>query len=260
MCTKTVHLEVVSDLSSQALLGALRRFICRCGCPSDISSDNSKNLTGLANQLKSLFDIFKSTPVQEYVASQFIRWHFILLYSHYFGGIWEAAVKQTMNQLLRACRAAVHNFEELQTLLCQVETCLNSRPLVPVSSDPSYVRVLTPGHFLIGSPLLEIPNSDHEGDLLLTSRWHLIQTIKQNFWKRSTRDYFHHLQRRARWIRLDPELQVGDLVVIHENTRPLLTWHKRNVPRIGWTCSSGSHSHSRWRYQTVNVTRLIIYI
>ncbi|CAL1275218.1 unnamed protein product [Larinioides sclopetarius] len=97
----------------------------------------------------------KLNSFQEYVASQFIRWHFIPPYSPHFGGIWEAAVKQTKNHLLRACRSAVLNFEELSTLLCQVEACLNSRPLVPVSSDPTDVRALTPGHFLIGCPMLD---------------------------------------------------------------------------------------------------------
>ncbi|GBN19258.1 hypothetical protein AVEN_169971-1 [Araneus ventricosus] len=128
VCTKAVGLEVVSDLSSQALLAALLRFISRRGCPSDIYSNNGKNFTGLENQLKALFDILKYTPVQEYAASQFIRWHFIPPYSPHFGEIWEAAVKQTKNRLLRACRAAVLNFEELSTLLCQVEAFLNSRP------------------------------------------------------------------------------------------------------------------------------------
>ncbi|GBM70280.1 hypothetical protein AVEN_63925-1 [Araneus ventricosus] len=178
----------------------------------------------LANLLKALFDILKSTPVQEYVSSQFIRYHFIPPYSPHFGEIQEATVKQTKNQLLRACRATVLNFEELSTVLCQVEACLNSKPLVPLSSDPRDVRALTPGHFLIGSPLLEILDSNHEGDLRLTSRWHLIQSIRQNFWKQWTRDYFHHLQQRPKWTRLNPELQVGDLVAIHESTSPPLTW------------------------------------
>ncbi|GBO02583.1 hypothetical protein AVEN_267943-1 [Araneus ventricosus] len=44
MCTKAVHLDAVSDLSSQALLAALRRFISRRGCPSDIYSDDRKKL------------------------------------------------------------------------------------------------------------------------------------------------------------------------------------------------------------------------
>ncbi|GBM49057.1 hypothetical protein AVEN_155816-1 [Araneus ventricosus] len=106
-----------------------------------------------------------------------------------------------------------------------MEAYLNSRPLVPLSSDPSVVRTLTPGHLLIGSPLLEVPDSNHEGYLRLTSRWHLIQTIGQNFWKRWTRYYLHNLQRRPRWTLLYPEPQVGDFVVIHESSSPTLTWH-----------------------------------
>ncbi|GBN08972.1 Glutamate receptor ionotropic, delta-1 [Araneus ventricosus] len=97
-CTKAVHLEVVSDLSSRSLLAALRLFISRSGCPSDIYSDNGKNFTGLANQLKALFDILKSIPVQKYVASLFIRWHFIPPYSPHFGGIWEV-LKTERNEL-----------------------------------------------------------------------------------------------------------------------------------------------------------------
>ncbi|GBN31341.1 hypothetical protein AVEN_228546-1 [Araneus ventricosus] len=85
MCTMAVHPEVVSDLSSQALLPALWRFISRRECPSDIYSENGKNLTGLVNQLKALFEILKSTLLQEYVANQLIRWHFIPPYSPNFG-------------------------------------------------------------------------------------------------------------------------------------------------------------------------------
>ncbi|GBM24809.1 hypothetical protein AVEN_245055-1 [Araneus ventricosus] len=108
MCTKVVHLEVVSDTSSQALLTALRRFISRSDCPS--YSDNGKNFTCLANQLKALFEILNSTLVQEYAASQFIRWHVIPPYSPLLGEIRESAAKQSKNKLVRACRAAVRNF------------------------------------------------------------------------------------------------------------------------------------------------------
>lgn len=53
-----------------------------------------------------------------------------------------------------------HNpsLEELTTILCRIEAILNSRPLTPISSSPLDLDYLSPGHFLIGQPLLAVPN------------------------------------------------------------------------------------------------------
>ncbi|XP_055543767.1 uncharacterized protein LOC129729280 [Wyeomyia smithii] len=44
-------------------------------------------------------------------------------------------------------------YEDLLTLLAQVEMCLNSRPLTPIPSESTDLEALTPGHFLVGSNL-----------------------------------------------------------------------------------------------------------
>ncbi|GFR18766.1 integrase catalytic domain-containing protein [Trichonephila clavata] len=61
--------------------------------------------------------------------------------------------------LFKTCKGHLLSFEEPSTLLCQKDACITSRPLVPLSSDPADMRALTPGHFLIGEPLLEIPEN-----------------------------------------------------------------------------------------------------
>lgn len=48
-------------------------------------------------------------------------------------------------------------FDEMTTLLCAIEACLNSRPLTPASASSDDVEALTPGHFLIGVSLLSLP-------------------------------------------------------------------------------------------------------
>ena len=48
-------------------------------------------------------------------------------------------------------------YEELSTLLTQIEACLNSRPLAPIVNDDDGIEALTPGHFLIGKPLIALP-------------------------------------------------------------------------------------------------------
>ena len=48
---KAVHIEVVTSLSTEAFLAALRRFIARRGKPRTICSDNGTNFQGAANEL-----------------------------------------------------------------------------------------------------------------------------------------------------------------------------------------------------------------
>jgi hypothetical protein len=52
-------------------------------------------------------------------------------------------------------------FEEFSTLLCQIEACLNSRPLSPISDLPDDFEPLTPSHFLVGEPLVTLVERDY---------------------------------------------------------------------------------------------------
>ncbi|GFU45001.1 DUF5641 domain-containing protein [Trichonephila clavipes] len=58
--------------------------------------------------------------------------------------------------LLPAKRNSKFSYEELLTLITQIEAILNSRPLTPLSSDVDDLEVLTPAHFLIGRPITAI--------------------------------------------------------------------------------------------------------
>lgn len=52
-CTRAVHMETVSDLTTSAFLAASKRFVVRRGCPSTIYSDNATNVVGTNNLLSS---------------------------------------------------------------------------------------------------------------------------------------------------------------------------------------------------------------
>ncbi|GFX39978.1 integrase catalytic domain-containing protein [Trichonephila clavipes] len=67
----------------------------------------------------------------------------------HMGGLWEAGIKSTKYHLKRVVGETKLTYEEFETFLTQIEACLNSRPLTPISNDSNDQSTLTPGHFII---------------------------------------------------------------------------------------------------------------
>ncbi|CAI6360003.1 unnamed protein product [Macrosiphum euphorbiae] len=112
-------------------------------------------------------------------------------------------------------------FEEVATLLSQIEACLNSRPITSQSNDPNDERPLTPAHFLVGdSILLPIEQDNADTQMNKLQRWSRVQSMVQSFWKRWSNDYITSLQQRGKWHKQCPNINVGDLVIIKETNIP----------------------------------------
>ena len=229
--TKAVHIELATDLSTDAFLNCLYRFIARRGRIQHIYSDNGTNFVGAKNELNELSSLLNSKlhgeQVENTLSREKIQWHFIPPRSPHFGGLWESAVKSFKHHLKRVIGEQRMTFEELYTMLTQIEACLNSRPLHPLSCDPNDLTPLTPGHFLIGDALTAAPQLDlldcRQNRL---NRYQLIQQTVQHFWKRWHVEYLHELQQRSKWkSSAEDVLQVDTLVVIREDNTPPLQWH-----------------------------------
>jgi len=237
VATKAVHIELAVDLSSEAFLNVLRRFISRRGCPSDIFSDNGLNFIGAERELNELSILINDKKTQEkinaYANNNGIRWHFIPPRAPHHGGLWEAAVKIAKRHLRKIAKDAHLRYEELETLLIQIEAILNSRPITPVSSYTNDLGFLTPGHFLIGTPLTAYPEEPLERvHVNRLSRWQHIQQLKQHFWKRWKREYLHQLQQRNKWQVPDALLKIGQMVILIEDNQPPLSWNMGRIQEI----------------------------
>lgn len=228
LCTKAVHIETISDMSTPAFLAAYRRFISRRGLPHHMYSDNGTNFVGASKILRKeagahLLHI--TDDVINEISNIGSEWHFIPPSSPHFGGLWEAGIKSMKYHLKRIIGDSTLTFEEISTVLTQIEACLNSRPLCPTTSDPSDNSALTPGHFLIGDALLSPPDVTSQlSNINSLTRWQLLQKMKNDFWKRWQREYITRLQQRPKWASQNKNIQKDDLVIIMEDNLPPTRW------------------------------------
>jgi hypothetical protein len=163
--------------------------------------------------------------VQDFLANEGCDWKFIPPHGPHFGGLWEAAVKSMKHHLRWTLGSHIATYEELCTLLAEIEACLNSRPLCTLSSDPFNPTHLSPGHFLTGEPLTQLPSADYTNVKCNSlSRWQTYQQQLQQFWQRWSSDYLQSLQQRQRWHRTSCNLEPGELVLLHEDNTTPLQW------------------------------------
>jgi hypothetical protein len=94
MATKAIHLELVSNLTSEAFIAALKSFTPRRGLIDHLYGDNGSNFVGTNRELKAFFKIEGFLrQVHDYAAKTQFQWHLITPNSPHFGGLWEAGFK-----------------------------------------------------------------------------------------------------------------------------------------------------------------------
>lgn len=237
MSIKAIHLEVVSDLTTEGFLAALRRFVARRGLPQHIYSDNGTNFVGANNQLRELYVLLNSQEHKEHVdkfaSNHRITWHFIPPMAPHFGGLWKSSVKIFKHHFKRVVGDSLFTFEELNTFVIEIEGILNSRPITSLSSDPNDLLVLSPAHYLIGKPLTTLP----EGDLSHVpanrlSTWQHISKVRQDFWSRWRLEYLNELQVRSKWAKEGSKIDIGTVVLLKERNLPCTQWAMGRITSV----------------------------
>lgn len=236
LSTRAIHLEVVSNLTTDAFLAALRRFTGRRGPVSKLYSDNATNFTGAESELEQLGKLFAEEhhieELTEFCGSRAITWSFIPPRSPHFGGIWEAGVKSVKHHLKRVVGNRKLSFEELTTVLVQIEAVLNSRPLTPCSDDPNDFTAVTPAHFLVARQMQAIPEPSYiDMKPSLLSRWQQVQAMQQHFWKRWISEYLPEMQNRQKWFKVT-KIQPGALVLINDVNAPPMHWQLGRIVQL----------------------------
>lgn len=220
--------------------------MARRGKPTDIYSYNSTNFVGACKELKELRELFISEQFQSVVIDTLIndgiQWHFQPPSAPHFGGLWESSVKLVKNHMKRVIGCTCLTLIEFSTLLTQIEACVNSRPLTPMSEEPTDLLPLTPSHFLIGDVLTSVPEPTLISlPMNRLNHWQQIQQMMQHFWSRWSKEYLNNLQQRSKWVKPTPNIEVNDLVVLKEDNLPPLHWKLARVVEV----HPGSDNHVR---------------
>lgn len=164
--TRAVHLELVTDLSTDAFLLAFRRFISRRGICNVIYSDNARTFKRAEQDLKYMWTLMKGKEMQELFTEKRISWRYIVERAAWWGGMWERLVRSIKMCLRKVLGRSCLEHEELQTLICEVEAVINSRPLTYLHTESSEPSPLTPAHILTGQRITTLPST-----LLATPVW-----------------------------------------------------------------------------------------
>ena len=198
-------------------------------------SDNAKNFKRSA---KEITKIGRSTFVQEHLANIGVNWMFIVEKAPWWGGFWERLVRITKDCIKKSVGRALLTYEQLRTLLTEVEAVVNSRPLTYVYDDIEGISyALSPTHLLYGRRISANPNhesyeviSTHKS---LTKRARHHRYLLRQLTTRWKHEYLTSLRENARKITdKEPCVKVGDLVVLKNDGTARCLWKIAKVTKL----------------------------
>ncbi|WP_253302409.1 DUF1759 domain-containing protein [Wolbachia endosymbiont of Psylliodes chrysocephala] len=223
---RAVHLELVKSLSTEAFLYALRRFISRRGRPQIVYSDNGTNFHGTDNYFAKL----NWDEIEIFSGIKRIKWLFNPPSAAWWGGWWERLIRLIKELLRRNLGKASLYYVELYTILCDVESVINQRPLTYVSEDDW--EILSPSKFI--KPLQGASTEVVDLDLIdtqnLRGRFRYMQTLRESLRKRFKSEYLAELVNVGQ--RLTQSLKVDDVVLVGNDSTKRTEWPLGRIVEI----------------------------
>ena len=131
--------------------------IARRGKPVRIHSNNCTNFVGADRELRDCLHNWNQSKINDELLQQGIEWHFNPSVAPHSGGIWERLVQSCKRAIKPVVGNQTLTDEVLLTVMAEVQSLLNGRPLTHVSTHLSDKKALTPNHFLLGRSNPNLP-------------------------------------------------------------------------------------------------------
>ena len=225
-------LDATPSLETDDFIMILRQFISRRGPPKEIWSDRGTNFVGANRELRESVVGWNEEKIDRQLQQKGIKWVFQPPAAPHASRVWERLVQIMKKYLKSAVADRLLSDIELRTLLAEVESIVNNRPITAVSDDPEDCSALTPNHFLLQKATQLPPGVFVKEDSFSRKRWRKVQFLGDHFWKRWIREHLPTLQKRSKWVKSRGNVQIGDLVLIAEDNVLRNRWPMGRVMEV----------------------------
>ena len=123
----------------------------RRGTPVTLWSDNGTNLVGASPELLKCLQKLNEEKIKEFALQKEVQWHFNPPHASHMGGVFERQIRTIRKILMSLLQKHADKVtdEVLETLFCEVEAIVNSRPLTKLSEDVMDASTLSPNQLLL---------------------------------------------------------------------------------------------------------------
>ena len=150
--TRAVHLEITPDLTCESFIRAFRRF----SVPKIVCCDN--------DELRRMYINIASDECQSHFSNRGITLKYTPAQASRFGGVHKRLIGVCKSAIKKTLGKALITYDEMLTIVKQMQQIMNNRPLTYMSADPNELKPITPNHLIYGHELSMIPTEVIETD------------------------------------------------------------------------------------------------
>ena len=222
---RAIHLKVSQSLDTDSFINAMWRFIARRGQPEEVRSDNGGNFVRGEKELQEEIEGWNQHKIGEFLLQQNVKWTFNPPDGSHHGGVWERCIRTVRKVISALTKEQILDKEGLVTLMCEVESIVNGRPVTKVSDNPKDLDTLTPNHLLLlhSGPSLP-PGFFQKDEIYSRKRWRQIQYLAEVLWRRWIKEYLPSLQERQKCNRPMRNFVIGNIVLVADVNCPRSCW------------------------------------
>lgn len=234
--SRAIHIEMLDDMSTDAFINGLRCFISLRGAVRTIRCDKGTNFVGASNELGLAMGEISDKAVRDFLLKNSCEFIMNTPQSSHMGGVWERQIRTVRSILSTLLHQSSVRLDStcLRTLFYEAMAIVNCRPLtVDHLNEPNGPEPLTPNHLLTMKSSIVLPPPGHfeDADLYARKRWRRIQFLLNQFWNRFKREYLQTLQQRQKWNKLQRNINIGDIVILHDEGLVRGQWKMGKVIR-----------------------------